>query len=328
MSALRRVVAPALALFFYAGAAAASPSARLTYVRGTGAERCPDEGELRSAVAARLGYDPFFPWAKATVVAEIDRRSKGFHGHVAVLDEHGLVRGERSLDATTEDCADVVRALALAISIGVDDLATDPVPAPDAAPPSPPAREPAPPVPAPPPAEPRPSPPPEAEPTRLEVASWIAPTASWGFAPATSLGAQADVDVRWRHVSLGVEGRADLPAGASTDTGGRIRTRVTAGALVACVRQPSPLFACGVGMLGSFSESGSGLAAPRSTSALYAATGLRLGLELPLRGPLFFVAHADGLVTLFRHTVEIDQRGVYTLPLLASTVGMGAGTRF
>lgn len=35
----------------------ASPSSRLVYVRGRGAETCPDEAALRAAVAARLGYD-------------------------------------------------------------------------------------------------------------------------------------------------------------------------------------------------------------------------------------------------------------------------------
>lgn len=53
--------------------ASASPSARLLYVRNVGAEGCPDESALRKSVAARLGYDPFFPWATTTVLATIDR---------------------------------------------------------------------------------------------------------------------------------------------------------------------------------------------------------------------------------------------------------------
>jgi hypothetical protein len=32
---------------------------------------CPDEPALRKAVAARVGYDPFFPWAEQTVVVQI-----------------------------------------------------------------------------------------------------------------------------------------------------------------------------------------------------------------------------------------------------------------
>lgn len=47
----------------FAAPARAQPaaSAHLVYVRGPGAEECPGEHAIRSAVGARLGYDPFFP---------------------------------------------------------------------------------------------------------------------------------------------------------------------------------------------------------------------------------------------------------------------------
>lgn len=47
----------AAAMVFVAPSAEASPSARLVYVRGAGAEACPDEATLRGAVKQRLGYD-------------------------------------------------------------------------------------------------------------------------------------------------------------------------------------------------------------------------------------------------------------------------------
>ncbi|MGH7440137.1 MAG: hypothetical protein ACRENE_30975, partial [Polyangiaceae bacterium] len=53
--------------------AGATPSARLVYSRTTEASSCPDEAELRKAVATRLGYDPFFSWARQTVVVQISR---------------------------------------------------------------------------------------------------------------------------------------------------------------------------------------------------------------------------------------------------------------
>jgi hypothetical protein len=325
------VIVIAIAVGILPSPAWSTPSARLTYVRGPGAERCPDEGELRRAVAARLGYDPFFPWASATVVAEIARRPRGFHGHVKILDEHGLVRGERALDATSEDCGDTMRALALAISIAVDDLATEPVPPPPAETPAQveAPREPPPPTQAPPPEEARaPTPPPSAARKEVSFAAWMAPIASLGVAPAATLGAHLDAELRYRRLSIGLEARADLPASASTDVGGRVRTEVVLGSLVPCVREPAPLFVCGVLAVGSFSESGVDVAAPRSKSAVYAATGVRLGVELALRGSFFFVAHADGLVTLLRHTVQLDQTDVYTLSPVAASLGLGLGTRF
>jgi len=42
-----------------AAAAAPAPKAHLLYVRGPGAQRCPDEQAVREVVARRLGYDPF-----------------------------------------------------------------------------------------------------------------------------------------------------------------------------------------------------------------------------------------------------------------------------
>jgi hypothetical protein len=311
-----------------------SPTARLTYVRASGAERCPDEGELRKAVAARLGYDPFFPWARATVVAEVAGRPRGFHGHVTILDEHGLARGERTLDATSESCDDMVRALALTISIAIDDLATE------FAPPPPPAAAPA--------SSPSPTSP-EAGPSssapavehtpgparaagmageHVSWAGWGAPIASFGVAPTGTLGLHLDAELRYRSFSLGLEGRADLPSSISTAVGGRVSTQVVLGAVVPCLREPSPLFVCGLLAAGVFSESGVDVAAPQSRSALYAAPGLRVGIELPLNQSLFFVGHADGLVALLRHTVELDQTAVFTVPPGALSVGFGAGARF
>ena len=55
------------------------------YVRDQGATRCADEGELRAAVAARVGYDLFFPWARKTVVVQVERaKPSGYRGLVQI----------------------------------------------------------------------------------------------------------------------------------------------------------------------------------------------------------------------------------------------------
>src|SRR5205823_12136080 len=141
------VLAAAPAALLLTGTSYATPSARLIYVQQSGAERCPDEQQLRSAVAARLGYDPFFPTAQQTVIAEISHAKRGFRGRVEVVDDAGHARGERVIDSASEDCAEMMRSLALAISIAVDDLDVAPAvksPAP------PPSSSPAAPAPAPP----------------------------------------------------------------------------------------------------------------------------------------------------------------------------------
>jgi hypothetical protein len=326
--------------------ASATPSAKLTYLRGPGAERCPDEGELKKAVAARLGYDVFFPWAKTTVVAEITRENKGFSGRVKVVDEHANVKGQRAIASTSEDCADVVRALALAISIAVDDFGLDDVPAP---PPStggtgetPPSSERGDARPdverAPAPTAPSPNERPNladrgghtapAKPPAFGVALWIAPVVSFGVAPTAAAGAHADVEVRYRFASLGLEARGDLPASASAMTGGRVSTFVALGSIVPCVHLPAPLFWCGVASVGAFHESGSGLASSRSASATISLLGPRAGVELPIGGRFFFLAHADALATLTRHVVQIDGQDVFVIAPVTGSLGLGAGAHF
>src|SRR5262249_5238402 len=102
--------------------ALATPTSKLTFVRGSGAESCPDELELRRAVARRVGYDPFFPWAERTVIAQIDPAGrKGFSAKIHVIDTKGVLLGERQLDAVA-DCHELVQSIALAISVAIDDL--------------------------------------------------------------------------------------------------------------------------------------------------------------------------------------------------------------
>ena len=75
----------------------AAPSSRLVYGRGEGAEQCPDELALRRAVAARIGYDPFFPWARVTVTAEVRRIAEKLQGRVTIIDPNGTKKGAREL---------------------------------------------------------------------------------------------------------------------------------------------------------------------------------------------------------------------------------------
>ena len=104
--------------------ALASPAARITYQRDSGAESCPDETVLRRAVNDRLGYDPFFDPlvrnAEQTIVARITSQAGGLRGEVHLLDETGSVRGSRELRAPSAQCAELVSRMALAISIAVD----------------------------------------------------------------------------------------------------------------------------------------------------------------------------------------------------------------
>jgi len=112
--------AAALAVVCVSRASFAFPTSRLTYARGSGAEACPDETAVRQAVAARLGYDPFFPSAEKTIVARIVRTKDELRATVELVDEHGLMRGVRELKASAGQCGELVATMALAISIAID----------------------------------------------------------------------------------------------------------------------------------------------------------------------------------------------------------------
>ena len=101
-------VAIVSSILLAAKSALATPSARLVYVRDKGAEDCPDEAALRAAVAARLGYDPFFPYAKATLFAEVGRDGNVIRARVRLVDEGNDVRGARDLEHKGARCADPI----------------------------------------------------------------------------------------------------------------------------------------------------------------------------------------------------------------------------
>ena len=100
--------------------AAAFPSSRLVYVRGPGAEDCPDQVAVREAVKKRLGYDPFFPSSDKTIIARVLREADQLRGEVELVDEHGTQVGRREFSAPVDQCDQLVRAMALSISIAID----------------------------------------------------------------------------------------------------------------------------------------------------------------------------------------------------------------
>ena len=100
--------------------AGANPSARLVYVRGPGADLCPNEEAVRKAVAGRLGYDPFFLSAPTTIFVEASRDGDHFAAVVKLIDDQGVERGTRHLQSQTRDCGDLIGTLALTISLVVD----------------------------------------------------------------------------------------------------------------------------------------------------------------------------------------------------------------
>ena len=128
---------------------AEAPDARLVYEGAENASACPATSKvLEDAVAARLGRYPFRDDAKALVHVSLVLNVGRVHAVVRLADATGKVVGRRELASSAADCSELIEALAVSISLGLDPVqgplagaksppAEAPEPEGDAAPPPP-----------------------------------------------------------------------------------------------------------------------------------------------------------------------------------------------
>lgn len=309
--------------------AAAANTARLIFLRGPGTEACPDEQALKDAVAARLGYDPFSPWALDTLFAELDRDGTAFVARIKLVTPDSVVRGARTLRAAS-GCQDLVPTLALTISLAIDPMAGTRQGPPEGLPPA--EREVGPVEsgePASPPIggvvpDPPPAPPPPRAPVRFAIG--VGTMGSVGVAPAPSLGALLFGRLRYRDFSLALEGRADLPASAEGNTGS-VSSFLVAGSLVPC-GHTGAFFACGRASVGALSARGLDISSPRSSQVPWAEIGGRIGYELPLGDVIAFRIHLDGGLVLLRYALSVGRETVFEHPPFHGGLGIGLLARF
>ena len=326
----RRRVRPVAALVAIAATAVANanafPSSRLIYARGKGTEQCPDEDFVRAEVATRLGYDPFFVWAERTIVAQVSRALRGFQATVQLLDAKGVVRGSRALSSTSGDCTDLVKAVALAISIGIDpEAASGPPPASSSERAVPPPEASAPVPPSEPPVaaavvvgEKQDKPPPASS-----AAPRIAPEVGAGvwsainLAPAISVGGALFGGANWGPALLLLELRQNLQASANG-----IGASLLSGAFLPCGRY-QVLFACANATLGQLRFQGA-----RSANATYIALGGRAGVDVPVFRQIFLRAHVEVMRSLDQTLVFQDGFQAWQLPAVSGALGLQAAMRF
>jgi hypothetical protein len=326
---------------FGAGASAA-PSARLVYLRNPGAETCPDEAAIRAAVAARLGYDPFFPYAPATMFAEVSKDGDSFKARIKLVDDSNVVRGARELSQPGGNCADMIDTMAVSISIAIDPLSltrpkdakgTDAEPSP-AVPNSPPVPTSPPVPPEQPPRDASPSAPPApravvddrpSDPVHLEAG--IGPGVWIGAAPAASLAATGFGRLRWERLSLGVEGRFDLPSSTTLPSGAIVETSLAYGLLVPCVHFGA-VGLCVAGAAGSLRATSRAVTFPREASGFHAAVGPRVEGTVPVGERLGLWARVDGLITLTPQNLQLNGTNVYALSRLSAGASVGVSVRF
>lgn len=305
--------------------AAAAPRWRLSYVPEPDAA-CPEEAELRQAVAARLGWDPFSADGADTVVARINQRGDGFSGSVELLDEAGASRGRRALEARAATCSEMARALAISISIAVDpDHALDvetPVQSADLAP------KPEPAVPAPTTSEPSQRAdvaPRRSDPREHESALSVAAVSMWGVAPALAWGGTLRFQKRFAWLALGggMLGLASPSARISTTES--LRSTLAAGNLEACM-VGGVLEGCLVGLAGATWARADDVAQPRTDAGAFVAAGGRLALMTPLSSSVSFFADASVLGIAAPVRAAVDGVEIWRAPPVA--VALALGTKF
>jgi hypothetical protein len=318
----------------------AAPTSRLVYVRGPGAEGCADEAALRSAVAARLGYDPFRPHAAISLFADLRRERDVYRARVSLIDEKGVERGTRDLESHAADCSDITSAMALSMSIAIDPLsmmrkaaaadapttsdppAADPLPSRDDAVPAvtPPGASPNPPE------------------TRLPSSSdlqrdrpdpWrfalgAGAHGALGVAPGVAFGVRLSTELATRRFALGVEGRLDLPASAESAEGGRVRASFAGGAFVPCMRvEVARLWACGLVLLGRASTEAYEISAPRSDAFFYWGAGARLAFQLGVVEGYAVRFVGDVLAHPSAFDLTVNGRSVFQSSAISGALGIG-----
>jgi hypothetical protein len=308
-----------------------APSARLVYVRDTGAEDCPDEGVLRTAVATRLGYEPFFPHAPATLYAEVSRKDGVYRASIKLVDDTNAVRGARSLEHRGSSCSEIVDAMALSMSIAIDPHS---LVAPRTTAEDPPQASESVPEPAVPPAIAEPTDPSAMTPVDKPASAAATPKTSiepivgialagWiGAAPSASAGALLYGGARIGRIALFVEGRGDLPASRDVATGA-VATSFLGGSALPCFA-PGWFLACGVVTVGRIEARGENIARARTDSDVHAFAGLRGGAAIPLSRRVEVHLRLDLLYLLTPLTLRIDGADVYDMPRVSA--GLSAGT--
>jgi hypothetical protein len=322
-SILRRaavLVVFALLTFSATRRADATPAARLVYVRSPGTESCPDEVAVRAAVAARLGYNPFFRAAPATMTVEVSKNGDGYRGHIQLIDENGNVRGVRDIAESSPRCEDIIDTLALTMSLAIDPLSLSRPPPPVTSADD--TR--APPVP-PPPSDNLDVQRPIARHEALHLEAGAGASVWSGAAPAPNFGGSLFVRTRARSWSLALEGRADLPA-SRVVAEGAVKTNLAFGSLVPCFHLRY-FSGCVVGSFGVLHAT-SDVHSPNDAFAFHAAVGPRLGAELPVHGSVALWAHVDALWTLTPEILQIGGVDAYPLPRVSVGVTIGGSVRF
>jgi hypothetical protein len=324
--------------------AAPGDATRLEYARSQRASYCPNRDVLKSAVAKRLGYDPFFPAARQTIVVEITDTADGLRAQMHLIDENGMIVGSRELRDNVGQCDELVASLALAISIALDpsaalgaepDAASEPTtPEPHAATGADDAEPTTPAVSTPvserhlkkPAANEKRAPSHNAAAT-IHQSVRIAGFSALGIAPALAVGFRPGAGLRWEWFQVLAEFADQLPRTDAVASNASVRASLYAGNLLPCFGA-GQVAGCGVLSLGSFHWEGRDIASPAKRRSLYAAAGARFEWTPKLFGRLHLLVAADALKSLTPINLRLRGEQVWKSPPFSAALAAGLTLQF
>lgn len=302
---------------------------RLDYQLAPGAEgACPDETAFRKRVALRLGYDPFIRNDTADRMrVRIEQQRSQASARIDLTSSRGHILGSKKLDAV--NCDEVVANAAFAASLALDPAAAarsgeqstteTNTERPQTNAPPPPAVFPD--------AVATPTPKSEAPiplrssdvPTQLTGFLRIGAGAAVGTAPSVAPNLSFSGDLRRGWLSLGLEGRADLPA-SGMRSGIDIRTSLLAAGTSLCAHTAArfDLYGCIVLYAGALRGETREIAAPARDITPYIATGPRSGLRIEVTRTLGIDLRADLPFVLTETELTVGKATLWTTP----TVGI------
>lgn len=119
------------------------------------------------------------------------------------------------------------------------------------------------------------------------------------------------------------------PVTASTEgpRGGSVVGTLLAATLAPCV-EGRHLYGCALASLGPFFGRGSGVDNELRDTSLYAAVGMRVGVDVALRDQLSLRAQIDGLVPLVRTVLGVAGADAWSSPVVTGAAGLGLVAHF
>jgi len=326
---------------FHPAQASATPadfSVTLEYVP---APQCPGAEDLKAAVVARLGYDPFADNAPHHVSLQIIRKAGSLDGRIEWRDAERQWAGDQAFTMGSGDCLRLTRTMGLALAVQIQ-LLRDPSAAPAVdresgaqSTPKPVAEQPS--------DKPAPGATPPTQEDVRAVVSRPAHPPSTGFSPVFALGVGPAIGfgmaphpiligrvfgrLAWQHASVQLAAELSLPSTARRADGAGVSEQLLLLSAAGC-EALERWSACIVLNAGRVSMAGQDIDRPTSTHLPFVDTGLRAGFSQPLGARAFVGAHADGLVILTRWTASLDDVPAWTMPRFAAALGIDLGLQF